>query len=135
MSVADSSRPRILVDGKCFRRGDKKFFVKGVAYGPFPPNAQGLPFAAPEQTARDLTQIQELGANVVRVYHIPPRWFLDLALDRGIYVLIDIPWNKHLCFDSEARRSEARDAVRRAVRDCARHPAIWAFSVANEIPA
>jgi glycosyltransferase involved in cell wall biosynthesis len=122
------------VDGKFFRLGEKKFFVKGVAYGPFAPNAQGSPFASPGQTTRDLDQIQQLGANVVRVYHEPPRWFLDLALERGIRVLVDIPWNKHLCFDSEARREEAREAVRRAVYTCGRHPAIFAFSVANEIP-
>src|SRR5262245_16168150 len=104
MSVAVSSQPRIRVDGKFFRLGEKKFFVNGVAYGPFPPNAQGLPFASPDQTARDLTQIQELGANVVRVYDVPPRWFLDLAMGRNLFVLVDIPWNKHLTFDSEQRR-------------------------------
>ncbi len=134
MAVAVSSPPRIVVDGKFFRRGENKFFVKGLAYGPFAPNAQGLPFASPEQTVRDLTQIQALGANVVRVYHVPPRWFLDLARERKLQVLIDVPWNRHLCFDSESRRNDAREAVRRAVYACARHPAVFAYSVANEIP-
>ncbi len=134
MAVADSSRPRVIVDGKFFRLGQKKFFVKGIAYGPFQPNAQGLPFAVPELTALDLNQIRELGANVVRVYHVPPRWFLDLALTRDLRVFVDIPWNKHLGLDSEARREDARVAVRRAVAACAQHPAIFAYSVANEIP-
>ena len=134
MAVADSSRPRVIVDGKFFRLGQKKFFVKGIAYGPFKPNAQGLPFAVPELTALDLNHIRELGANVVRVYHVPPRWFLDLALTRDLRVFVDIPWNKHLGLDSEARREDARDAVRRAVAACAHHPAIFAYSVANEIP-
>jgi glycosyltransferase involved in cell wall biosynthesis len=123
------------VDGKFFRLGDKKFYVKGVAYGPLPPNAQGQHFASPEQTAIDLDQIRELGANVVRVYNIPPHWFLELAENRGIKVLVDIPWNKHLGFDNAARRAEAREAVRNAVSACARHPAVFAFSIANEIPA
>ena len=40
-----------------------------------------------------------------------------------------------MCFlDAPVRRAEARDAVRRAVFACARHPAVFAFSVANEIP-
>jgi glycosyltransferase involved in cell wall biosynthesis len=133
MAVA-GARPRVVVDGKFFRLGDKKFYVKGVAYGPLPPNAQGSPFAPPEQTALDLDQIRDLGANVVRVYNIPPRWFLVLAENRELKVLVDIPWNKHLSFDSSERRAAARDAVRNAVSACAKHPAVFAFSIANEIP-
>lgn len=135
MSVAATSRPCVSVDGKFFRLGDTKFHVKGIAYGPFAPDASGLPFASPEQTAADLTHIQELGANVLRVYQVPPRWFLDLAAERKLKVLIDIPWNKQLCFlDSQRTRSDIREAVRRAVYSCARHPAVFAYSVANEIP-
>lgn len=135
MAVADPARSRVFVDGKFFRLGDKKFYVKGIAYGPFPPNAHGQLFAPPEQSARDLDLIRELGANVVRVYNVPPRWFLDLALDRDLKVLVDIPWNKHLAFDSAPRREEARDTVRKAVYACGKHPAIFAFSVGNEMPA
>src|SRR6185369_15742991 len=135
MAVAGSTRPRVVVDGKFFRLGDKKFYVKGITYGPLPPNAQGQPFASPEQTALDLDQIRDLGANVIRVYEIPPRWFLDLAEYRELKVLVDIPWNKHLSFDSSARRDQARQAVQTAVSACAKHPAVFAFSIANEIPA
>src|SRR3954467_8569498 len=134
MAVAGPSRSRVVVDGKFFRLGDKKFYVKGIAYGPLPPNAQGQHFASPEQTAHDLDQIRELGANVLRVYHVPPRWFLDMAGDRELKVLVDIPWNKPLSFDSAPRRAEAREAVRKAVTACSRHPAVFAFSIANEIP-
>jgi GT2 family glycosyltransferase len=124
------------VDGKFFRFGEKKFYAKGLAYGPFAPNAAGQAFASPEQTARDFAQIRELGANLIRVYHVPAKWFLDLASDHKLKVLIDIPWNKHLCFlDSPAQRAEARETVRRAVFACAHHPAVFAFSVANEIPS
>ncbi len=88
------------VDGKFFRFGEKRFYVKGVAYGPFASHASpgGPGFASPEQTARDFAQIRELGANLVRVYQVPARWFLDLAEEHQIKVLIDIPWNQHLCF-------------------------------------
>jgi len=115
MAVAVSSRPRASVGGKFFRLGEKKFFVKGVAYGPFAPNAAGQPFASPEQTAADFAQIRSLGANLIRVYHVPARWFLDLAEAHQLKVLIDIPWDKHLCFlDSPQFREQARRAVRRA---------------------
>ncbi|MGA2866899.1 MAG: glycosyltransferase [Verrucomicrobiota bacterium] len=137
MSVAAFTRPRVGVDGKFFRLGEKRFYVKGLAYGPFapkaPPDQSG--FVSQEQTARDFAQIQALGANLLRVYHVPARWFLDLADEHQLKVLIDIPWNRHLCFlDSPPRRSEAREAVRRAVSACAGHPAVFALSVANEIP-
>ena len=135
MAVAVSSAPRVSVDGKFFRLGEKKFYVKGIAYGPFAPNTAGQPFASPEQTAADFAQIWELGANVIRVYHVPAKWFLDLAAVHKLKVLIEIPWNKHACFlDSREQRAEAREMVRRTVFACARHPAVFAFSVANEIP-
>jgi len=135
MAVAASSRPRVSVGGKFFRLGETKFPVRGLSYGPFAPDASGLPFASRSQTARDFDQIRSLHVNVVRVYHVPPGWCLDLAFERDLRLLVDIPWNKHLCFlDSASDREQARQAVRRAVVDCGRHPAIFAFSVANEIP-
>jgi GT2 family glycosyltransferase len=135
MAMAVASRPRVRVDGKFFRLGEKKFYVKGLAYGPFAPNASGQPFASPEQTALDFTRIREAGANLVRVYDVPAKWFLDLAARHELKVLVDIPWNKHLCFlDDPAHREEALEEVRKAVFACAGHPAVFAFSVANEIP-
>ena len=134
MAVAAPCASRVSVDGKFFRIGERKLYAKGVAYGPFAPNAAGRPFASPEQTVSDFAQIRELGANLIRIYHVPAKWFLDLAAQHQLKVLIDIPWNKHLCFlDSPAHRAQACEAVRRAVFACARHPAVFAFSVGNEI--
>ena len=141
MAVTAFSAPRVSVDGKFFRLGETKFYAKGVAYGPFAPNAAGQPFASPEQTAGDFAQIRDLGANLIRVYHVPAKWFLDLAAAHKLKVLIDIPWNKHLCFlDSPARagasvRSGAPGGVRlrapsggfrfqRRQRDSDRHRAL-----------
>lgn len=128
-------RPRVTVDGKFFRLGAAKLHVKGVAYGPFAPNGNDEPFGSPDQTARDFRLIRELGANLIRVYHVPPRWLLDLAQGAGLLVFVDIPWGKHLCFlDSAELRQKARDAVRSAAVACANHPAVFALSVVNEIP-
>lgn len=136
MSEPVSSRPRVMVDGKFFRRGAEKFYAKGLAYGPFAPNANGEPFASPGQTVRDFALVRELGANLLRVYHVPPRWLLDLAAQHDLLLLVDIPWDKHRCFlDSAPLRAAARDQVRQAVKSCAQHPAVFAFSVANEIPS
>ena len=127
---------RVVLDGKFFRLGGRKFHLKGVTYGPFAPHPQHGFFAGPEQTERDFQLARRLGANLLRVYHVPPRWLLDLADRHGLKLFVDIPWPKHLCFlDSAAARQEARQAVREAVRTCDRHPAVFAFSVVNEIPA
>ena len=75
MTSAGQGAPRVSVDGKFFRLGKAKFFVKGVAYGPFAPNSAGQPWASADQTTRDFALIRELGANVV------PRELI--ALSRG----------------------------------------------------
>ncbi|HEY6167893.1 MAG TPA: glycosyltransferase [Verrucomicrobiae bacterium] len=135
MAVAITPRPRVTVDGKFFRLGEKKFFAKGVTYGPFAPNKAGEPFASPEQTKQDFAQVRELGANLLRIYAAPPRWFLDLAEEHGLKLLVDVPWAKNFCFlDLERTREQARDAVRSMAMACAGHPAVFAISVVNEIP-
>src|SRR5437016_2085049 len=130
----EASRP-ISIDGKFFRLGARKFHVKGVAYGPFAPTPEGQTFGSPEQAVRDFRLIRELGANLLRVYYLPPQWFLDLAAEHGLRLLIDVPWPKHLCFlETYEVQQEAREAVRQAARACQKHPAIFALSVVNEIP-
>jgi hypothetical protein len=74
----------IRIEGKFFQVGDKKFYVKGVTYGPFAPNEAGEHFPGLEQARRDLAQVVELNANTIRVYHGSPRWLLDLAEERGL---------------------------------------------------
>jgi len=131
----EGSSQRVRVDGKFFRLGEGKFFVKGVTYGPFAPGPDHGTFPSPDQVRRDLEQLQDLGANVVRLYEVPPPWFLDLLAERGVKALLDVPWPKHLCFlDSPETRREARRAVRGVARAFAGHPAVFACSVVNEIP-
>ena len=135
MAEPSTSHPRVRVDGKFFRLGDQKFYLKGVAYGPFAQRNTAECFPTPEETARDFAQIAELGANVIRVYTAPPRWLLDLAAQHGLKLLIDIPWARNRCFlDSERTKNEAREAVRGVVRACIGHTAVFAYSVVNEIP-
>jgi glycosyltransferase involved in cell wall biosynthesis len=127
--------PRLEVRGKFFFAGDDKVPLRGVTYGPFAPDAGGYRYPGPEVVAQDLALITELGANCLRLFTPPPRWLLDMAAERGIWVLVGIPWAEHVCFlDSE----EITEAVRRTVADvvetCRDHPAVGAFLVGNEIP-
>ena len=59
---AAAQNNRVRRDGKFFRIGTEKFYVKGVTYGPFAPNADGDPFPSPGQAREDFEQILELAA-------------------------------------------------------------------------
>ena len=89
---------RPFVDGKFFRVSAEKFFVKGISYGPFAHDADNYALPSREQVKRDFRLITELNANTVRMYHPPPEWFLDLAAEHQLRVIIDLNWPKHLCF-------------------------------------
>jgi O-antigen biosynthesis protein len=72
----------------------------------------------------------------VRLYTVPPRWLLDVAQRYRIRVLAGLPWEQHIAFlrdDRAVRDVEAR--VRAAVRACAGHPALFGWTIGNEIPS
>ena len=126
----------VRVRAKFFFEGDKKFFIKGVTYGPFAPDENGEYFGSPEGAARDLDLMVEAGVNLVRIYYVPPRWFLDLCEKRHIRALISIPWAEHLEFLKDAKiRNAAKEAVREGVSKNAGHPAVFGYLVGNEIPS
>src|SRR5215468_10325356 len=132
--MTKTTNPRIRAVAKFFFEGDRKFFVKGVTYGPFKPDASGNYLGTREQAARDLAQIRESGFNVVRVYHCPPRWFLDACAEAGVRALITLPWAKHIEFLSQrSARNEIIRSVSAAIKMHASHPAIFAYLVGNEI--
>src|SRR5213075_3361906 len=71
---------------------------------------------------------------VVRVYHCPPRWFLDACAEAGVRLLITLPWAKHIEFLRERlARNEITRSVSDAIKMHAGHPAIFAYLVGNEI--
>src|SRR5207253_9959719 len=81
---------------KFFFKDDCKFFVKGITYGPFKPDAAGNYLGPPERVAADLANVRALGFNVLRVYHSPPLWFLDSCAAAELRVLVTLPWAKHI---------------------------------------
>jgi GT2 family glycosyltransferase len=135
MRVTVPVTERVRLDGKFFRAGSQRFIVRGVSYGTFGPNKAGEPFPEPADVQRDFQLIRSLGANTIRVYDPPPPWLLDAAAALGLRLFISIPWASQSCFlDSRSRRREARTAVATTVCSFARHPAVFAIAVANEIP-
>jgi glycosyltransferase involved in cell wall biosynthesis len=126
---------RIVPDGKFFRLGARKFYPKGVTYGPFKPDATGCTYPVRAQVEKDFELIRQLNANCIRVYHVPPRWFLDLAHEHGLKILVDHFWPKHLCFlDDPDKMQFARRATREAAEALKNHPAVFALTLSNEIP-
>jgi glycosyltransferase involved in cell wall biosynthesis len=125
----------VATDGKFFRIGARKFYPKGVTYGPFRPDAHGSTFPEPGKAESDFKLLKKLHANCLRVYHTPPRWFLDLAHEHGLKVLVDYYWPKHTCFLDDVESMEfARRVTRETARALAGHPAVFAMTLTNEIP-
>ncbi|HEY1299214.1 MAG TPA: glycosyltransferase [Stellaceae bacterium] len=125
----------IRVRGKFFFAGEEKHFVKGVTYGPFAVGSHGAQFPEPDTVERDFALMGEAGVNTVRVFTPPALWLLDAAERAGLRLLVGLPWAQHVAFlDSAAVAAQTREAILSGVRDCARHPAIFAYLVGNEIP-
>ena len=127
-------RPKVA--GKFIFVGNEKFWVRGVTYGTFRPDAAGNEFADPKIVERDFTQIAANGLNSLRTYTVPPRWFLDAAQQHGLRVMVGIPWEQHIAFLDDNRRCRSIvERVRASVRALAGHPAILCYAIGNEIPS
>jgi len=126
----------IRVRAKFFFEGTRKFFLKGVTYGPFAPDEKGDFVGTPEKAKADFALMNELGVNLIRIYHVPPRWLLDCARDAGLRVMISIPWAEHIEFLNQgAMRRQIERTIRDAVAANKGHEAIFAYLVGNEIPS
>jgi GT2 family glycosyltransferase len=134
--AADGAPPRPRVAGKFIFIGDEKFYVRGVTYGPFKPDADGSEYHDPQTVERDFALMAASNINTVRTYTMPPRWLLDLALKHNLRVMIGLPWEQHITFLDESSRVRALERrIRQAIRACDQHPALLAYTIGNEIPS
>lgn len=129
------SMERVRAAGKFFYAGDRKFYVKGVSYGPFQPGADGAPFPSDELARRDFRLMRELGANTFRTFTPPPTRILDLAAEHGLRAIVGVPWAQQVCFleDPQIAR-DSRRRVREAAAAVGGHPAAMALFIGNETP-
>ncbi|KAI4188613.1 MAG: hypothetical protein LQ346_005276 [Caloplaca aetnensis] len=78
------------VGSKFFTSDGNQFFIKGIAYQLIPTD----PLVDTDQCKRDAKQMQDLGANVIRVYHVDPtadhKGCMDAFDDAGIYLFVDL---------------------------------------------
>ncbi|MDZ4787747.1 MAG: glycosyltransferase [Blastochloris sp.] len=125
---------RITIAAKFFFEGDHKFFIQGVTYGPFRPGADNVHLTSPEQARKDFTQIAAAGFNLLRLYHSPPRWFVDLAWEFRLRIITTIPWPlRGLFLNNQETKRQIRENARIAAAAHAGHPAIFGFYVDNEM--
>lgn len=129
-------KERVEARGKFLFVGEDKFWVKGVTYGTFRPDAAGQEFWDPQKVKRDFSLMAQNRINAVRTYTTPPGWLLDEAQEHGLRLMVGIPWEEHMAFleDKERARSII-SRVRGAVRACKDHKAVLCYAIGNEIPA
>lgn len=127
---------RPCVRGKFLFVGEEKLYIRGVTYGPFRPQPDGSQYHTPEVVERDFSQMAAQGINALRLYTVPPPWLLDLAQQHGLWVMVGVPWEQHVTFlDDKRRTQEIEVRLRKAIRACAGHPAVLCYTIGNEIPA
>ncbi|MSU64400.1 MAG: hypothetical protein EXS31_18760, partial [Pedosphaera sp.] len=128
------SRPH--VRGKFLFKGGEKFYVRGVTYGTFRPSASGVEYSSRDTVESDFRSITAHAFNSIRVYTVPPAWFLDLALQHGLSVLIGLPWEQHINFLDDRRCVRGiKEKLREMVARNRSHPAVLGYAVGNEIPS
>src|SRR5215813_14172302 len=127
---------RPVARGRFLFTGNTKLYIRGVTYGTFRPDSEGRGYPTFPRLESDFIHIAASGFNAIRTYTVPPRHVLDAAFANGLYVLVGLPWEQHVAFLDDRRRAASIVArVRASVRECARHPAVLAYAVGNEIPA
>lgn len=127
---------RIVPRGMFLHDGEDKFVVKGFSYGPFVPNANGEPLPDPRAVERDFAIMAELGANSVRVYHVPPLWFAEIAARFNLRLMVGVPWQQHIRFlDDRTTPKSIRERVADAAHRLGGGKApMLSVLIGNEIP-
>jgi len=108
------------VRGKFLVVGDQKLYIKGVTYGTFRPDQYGNQYPRPEVVEKDFALMAANNINAVRGYTVPPAWFLDLAQQYNLRVMVGLPeelYAKSLSDKAASREFEAK--LRSNVRACA----------------
>ncbi len=122
------------VQGKFLCVDNQKIWVRGVTYGTFRPGEDGTGYEM-DLVRSDLNAIAANGFNAIRVYTVPPRAFLDVAGELGLWVMVGLPWAQHVAFlDDEGLKRNIRATVLQGVRTCAGHRAVLSYAIGNEIP-
>jgi beta-galactosidase/beta-glucuronidase len=126
------------VVGKFLFVGDEKFYIKGVNYGAFRPNAEKLEYRNTDQIERDFAQMEAYGINTVQIPHtMPPRSLVDAALRHGLRVMVGLSAEQYVGYllDPQKQAPDIKALIRGKVQTVKHHPALLCYSIGNEITA
>jgi len=129
---------RLRVEGKFLFEGDVKFYVKGVSYGAFRPDAAKREYQNAAQIDRDFGQMASVGINTVRIPHtVPPNSLLDTAFRHGLRVMVGLCAEQYVGYllDPLKRAPDIKARIREKVRKIRKHPGLLCYSIGNEITA
>ena len=121
--------PSLKTDGKFFRLGNERCWLRCVTYGPFPPD-------------RDISHRKEFGKikaanfNSIRVFSLPDQALLDAAAEAGLFVFAGLNWRHYEDFISRPHLfSAAIIRLSEWLQLHQHHPALAGVYVGNEIPS
>ena len=127
---------KLRVVGKFLYCGEDKFYIKGVTYGTFRPNNEGLLFPPQESVEKDFALMAKHGINTVRTYTVPPTYLLNLAQQYDLKVMVGLPWEQHITFlDKASTKQDIIRRVKEGAQQCAGHSSVLCYAIGNEIPA
>lgn len=132
---APLEQPRPEARGKFLFAGDEKFYIKGVTYGAFRPDAEKREYQDHAQIEADFAQMAASGFNAVRIPHtMPPRSLLDAALRHGLRVMVGLSAEQFVGYLIDRKKApDVEAAVRAKVQTVAGHPALLCYAIGNEI--
>lgn len=121
--------PALKTDGKFFRLGSERIWLRCVTYGPFPPDRE-------ISHRKELEKIRSANFNAIRVFSLPDQALLDAAAEAGLFVFAGLDWRQYEDFISRpALFSAAIIRLSEWLNTHAHHSALACVYVGNEIPS
>lgn len=121
--------PTLRTDGKFFRLGSERFWLRCVTYGPFPPDGDLSP-------REEFAKIRAANFNSIRVFSLPDPECLDAAHEAGLLVFAGLDWQHYEDFLSRpGLLSSAIIRLSEWLQTRADHPALAGVYIGNEIPS
>ncbi|KAL8964713.1 MAG: hypothetical protein Q9183_004262, partial [Haloplaca sp. 2 TL-2023] len=122
------------VGSKFFTEDGNQFYIKGIAYQLIPLD----PLIDIEQCQRDAKQMQDLGANAIRVYHVDPtadhQGCMDAFSDAGIYLFVDLDdFPTQIQPDTPAWNQSQLDAFSAVMDEFQKYDNVAGMFVGNEV--
>lgn len=126
---------RLKVRGFHFYKENEKWLAKGVTYGPFRPDENGAQYPPRQRIIEDFDLMVAAGVNTVRLYTSPTDELARLAEERGLYLLIDVPWPKHLnVYGDKILENMCIKMLEDDIRSSLQWPNVLGVLLGNEIP-